>query len=177
VSQGQVDSGLRVAADALAARSNDPDAREHLASIFADLGDVDRLRPLVADMERDAPGREGTLYYAASAEFLQGNFARAAELAEQALRIDPNHARARNLLGAAYASLGQRDRARRAFQASLRANPRDPATYANLGVFELQAANPQEALDYFAEALSLDPDSPTALAGLNDALAAIKARP
>lgn len=176
VSQGQVDGGLRVAADALAARPNDPDAREHLASIFTDLGDVDRLRPLVADMERDAPGREGTLYYAASAVFLQGNFARAAELAEQALKIDPTQARARNLLGAASASLGQRDRARQAFQASLRANPRDPATYANLGVFELQAANPQEALDYFAEALSLDPESPTALAGLNDALAAIKAR-
>ena len=45
-----------------------------------------------------------------------------------------------------------------------------PITYINLGVFELQAANAMVASAYFAEALTLDPTSFTALSGLADSL-------
>ena len=45
----------------------------------------------------------------------------------------PDHARAQNLLGAACATLGRRECAQSAFEASLRADPRDPSTYINLG--------------------------------------------
>jgi superkiller protein 3 len=91
-------------------------------------------------------------------------------LGEQVVAVEPSNARAYNLLGAAYASLREPDRARRAFQASVRANPRDPSTYVNLGVFELQSANPAAAAEHFAEALTLDPGSSLALSGLSDAV-------
>ena len=81
----------------------------------------------------------------------------------------PAHARAQNLLGAACATLGRRECAQSAFEASLTANPRDASTYINLGVFHLQAANPEAAARYFAEALSIDRESSAARSGLAQA--------
>ena len=79
----------------------------------------------------------------------------------------PDHARAQNLLGAACATLNRKDCAQSAFEASLRASPRDPSTYGNLGQFSLQSSNPEAAERYFAEALSIDP----ALAAARDGVA------
>ena len=81
------------------------------------------------------------------------------------------HARAQNLLGAACATLGRRDCAKAAFEASLRANPRDASTYVNAGTFALQNGDAAAAANYFAEALSLDPDAEAARNGLAQARA------
>src|SRR5204863_2978765 len=78
----------------------------------------------------------------------------------------PDHARAQSLLGAACAAGAQRDCAGAAFEAALRANPRDPSAYVNLGLFHLQSANPAAAAAYFAEALTIDPSSAPARSGL-----------
>src|SRR4051794_41259152 len=59
--------------------------------------------------------------------------------------------------GAACATLGRRDCAQAAFEASLRANPRDPSTYINLAQFSIDSDNPVAAARYFADALSIDP--------------------
>ena len=64
------------------------------------------------------------------------------------LGVNPQNAKAHNLLGACLASLGQRDQARDAFQASITANPRDPATYSNLATLELEAGNRDRAAKY-----------------------------
>jgi Flp pilus assembly protein TadD len=84
----------------------------------------------------------------------------------------PDHARAHGLLGAACATLGEPECARAAFEASIRANPRDPATYVNFGTFQLQTGNAQAATESFAEALAIDPTSATARNGLAQARAA-----
>jgi cytochrome c-type biogenesis protein CcmH/NrfG len=65
--------------------------------------------------------------------------------------------------------LGRRDCALAAFDASLRANPRDASTYVNLGLFQLQSANPQRAGEAFAEALTVDPSAAAARQGLAQA--------
>ena len=57
--------------------------------------------------------------------------------------------------------------------AALRANPRDPSTYVNLGVFHLQSADPAAAASYFAEALAIDPASVSARNGLAQSRAAL----
>ena len=64
----------------------------------------------------------------------------------------PDHARAQNLLGAACATLGRRDCAQAAFEASIRANPRDPSSVRERR--QLHAAVrriPRRPRDYFAE--------------------------
>jgi Flp pilus assembly protein TadD len=74
------------------------------------------------------------------------------------------------LLGAASASLGRSEAARAAFEAALTISPRDPVSYTNLGLLDLDAGAPQPATGRFAEALILDPSSTAAIHGLAKAL-------
>ena len=156
-----------MATDALRLTPDDPRAGEQLASIVADAGDADRLEPLAESLAARFPDRPEPQYYRASALFLRGRTEDAMAAVRHVTDSHPDHARAQNLLGAACATLNRRDCAQAAFEASLRASPRDPSTYVNLGQFSLQSSNPDAAARYFAEALSIDP----ALAAARDGLA------
>jgi Flp pilus assembly protein TadD len=145
---------------------------DQVASIFADAGDVSSRTAVVRDLERVAPDSEAALYYAASLNFMSDRPADAVAVAERLRARNGRHARCLNLLGAAYATLGRATDARRAFEASIAADPRDPTAYANLGTFELRAGRADAATDYFAQALTLDPGSTTAQQGLTEAIAA-----
>ena len=147
-----------------------------LASIFGDTGDVDRLRPLATRMQQTHPEREETWYYGALASFLDGNLREAIARAQRVTEMNSQHAAAHNLIGAASATLGQRDRARQAFRASLEADPRDAATYTNLGLLEMESGNLDAAVAYFTESLSLDPYGEVPRANLSAALAALDRR-
>jgi Flp pilus assembly protein TadD len=163
---GAMDQAVAAARQACDIRPIDPAALEQLASLYADVGDAAGLQPVVDELQRRYPDRVATQYYAAASQFLQQQLSDALRLAQQAVATDPTHAAARNLLGAIHASLGHRDEARAAFEAALRLNKRDSATYLNLGLLELSAQNRDRAGAYFAEALSLDPKSAAAREGL-----------
>ena len=79
-------------------------------------------------------------------------------------------ARNYNLLGLAFDALGDHDRARRAFEASLRTTPRQAAVLMNLGNTELKAGRADVAEKRFSEALFLSPTLGPALDGLAEAL-------
>ena len=166
---GGVERALESALETLRAFPEDPRALELLASIGADAGDADLLARVVQDLETRFPARPSTAYYAASLSFIRQDFVRAAALGQRASQEGSVGARALNLVGAAFASLGDRDRARQAFAGSLERDPRDPAGYLNLARLELEAANPQRAASLFAEALLLDPSLADARAGLAEA--------
>jgi spermidine synthase len=166
---GDLDAAIETAAAALRLAPDDPQAGEQLASIVADAGDADRLEPLATALAERFPDRADPRYYQASALFLRGRTEEAIAAARRVVDSYPAHARAQNLLGAACATLGRRECAQSAFEASLTANPRDASTYINLGAFHLQAANPQAAARYFAEALSIDGQSSAARSGLAQA--------
>jgi predicted Zn-dependent protease len=174
---GDFDAAIAAASEALQLAPDDPSTAEQLASILADAGDADRLASIADALLARFPSRRDARYYRAAALFLRGKTEDAIAEVRQVVGADPRHARAQNLLGAACATLGRRDCAQAAFEASLRANPRDPSTYVNLGRFSLQAANPRAAADYFAEALLLDPTSAQARSGLAQARSALGANP
>ena len=163
---GAFDAAVAHAEEAIAAEPDSPRGLESLASILGDAGDADRLRPVVTRMQEIHPEREETVYYAALASFLGGDLPDAIARAREVIRVNPHHAAAHNLMGAANATLGFRDRAREAFRASLDADPRDPGTYTNLAVLEMESGNQDAAVAYFAESLSLDPGNEMARAGL-----------
>ena len=71
---------------------------------------------------------------------------------------------AHNLLGAALATAGRREEARDAFLASLKVEPRDPSTYTNLALLELESGNRAAGLQRLAEALLARSRPPTARA-------------
>ena len=166
--RGDFDGAVDRATEALQIAPDDPHAGEQLASVFADAGDGDRLAALADALVARFPAREDPHYYRAAARFLRGQTQEALDEVRQVVTAHPEHARAQNLLGAACATLGQRDCAESAFKASIRANPRYPSTYVNLGTFYLQTGSPA-AIDSFAEALTLDPTSAAARAGLTQA--------
>jgi spermidine synthase len=163
---GDFEGALQIATDALRLAPDDPRAGEQLASIVADAGDAERLAPLADSLAARFPGRPDPQYYRASALFIRGRTEDAVTAVRQVIDRHPDHARAQNLLGAACATLGRRDCARTAFEASIRANPRDPSTYINIAQFSLETANPDAAAKYFADALSIDPSSVAARHGL-----------
>lgn len=141
-------------------------ALEQVASLLADAGDTVRLDEAVSALERQAPERAPTLYYAAVAQFLHGNPEPAARLAERAILADESFAPVYDLAGAAYTKLGRTGEARRAFERSLDLDAHDSTAYTNLGLLALAAGDRATARGHFAEALWLDPTSETARAGL-----------
>ena len=142
---------------------------EQLASVLSDANDIERLQPVVQRLRRDAPAAESTRYYTAALLFMQGRADLAVPEAEAVVRENPRNALAQNLLGAALASIGERDRARRAFEASLKTNPLSPDTYINLATLEMQAGNRSDAAQRYAEALTLNQASEPARRGLAEA--------
>ncbi len=165
-SLGDFEGAMRAATEALQLTPDDPRAGEQLASVVADAGDGQRLAPLADSLVARFPERPDPHYYRASALFIGGRTEDALAAIRQVTEKHPDHARAQNLLGAACATLGRRDCAQAAFEASLNANPRDPATYINLAQFSLESAKPEAAARYFADALSIDPSSTAARNGL-----------
>jgi spermidine synthase len=166
---GDFDGAIAMATSALQLTPDDPQAGEQLASIVADAGDGDRLGTLAESLAARFPNRPEPQYYRASALFLRGRTEDAMTAVRHVTDSHPEHARAQNLLGAACATLNRRECAQAAFEASLRASPRDPSTYVNLGHFSLQSSNPDAAARYFAEALSIDPELVAARDGLAEA--------
>jgi tetratricopeptide (TPR) repeat protein len=151
-------------------QSPHPDMRamDQLASVFADAGDLPRLASIVKQLEQVAPDSEATVYYSAALQFMSGHADDALHIVS---RFPPKTARQLNLAGAAYGATGRAEEARQAFLQSLQADPRDPATYANLGELEMDHGNPKLASRYVAEAIILDATSARARDGLAKAIA------
>jgi spermidine synthase len=165
-SRGMFDQAVGIAFGIVQTDPNNVRALEQLASILSDLGDVERMRPVVARLRAVAPNAEATHYFTAALLFMEQRLDLAAAEARRVIALNPAHARAHNLLGAVLASLGQAEQARDAFRASLTADSRDPATYTNLATLERQAGNRHLAERYYAEALTLDPANESAQNGL-----------
>lgn len=162
---GAIDKAVDVARAAVQRHPGDPAALEQLASIFSDIGDVDRLSPIVSELQR-FPDRGVSAYYTAAHHFMHGELDRALATVRRALELDPRLARAQNLMGAILATRGDTASARTAFEAALSLDARDPTTYQNLATLEMNSGNVSKAARLFAEALSLDPESQVARAGL-----------
>jgi len=137
-------------------RPADPHAGEQLASIVADAGDASGWSrwPISGGPLSESADPH---YYQASAFFLRGRTEDALTTVHRVTDAHPDMPAPRTSSAPrAPHSVAATARGRR--RASLRADPRDPSTYVNLGRFYLESANPQAAARYFAEALTIDPD-------------------
>jgi spermidine synthase len=165
-SEGAYDEAVRIPLGLLHDNPANVPALEQLASILSDLGDTERMQPVVVSLRQHAPDSEAAHYYSAALLFLEGRTALALDEARRAVELNPANAKAHNLVGACLASQGQRDPARAAFEASIAADPRDPGTYTNLANLERESGNLDRAARYFVEALMIDPSSESARQGL-----------
>jgi Flp pilus assembly protein TadD len=164
--EGAYDQAAGLAFSVVQSDPNNVPALEQLASVLSDVGDLERMRPVVSRLRAVAPSSEAAHYYSAALLFMEERVEPALAEARRVIAINPAHARAQNLMGACLASIGRREEARTAFQASLDSDAKDPATYANLAMLETQAGNHDLAVRYYAEALTLDPNHAAARQGL-----------
>jgi spermidine synthase len=169
-STGDFKGALDQVAPLVASRPQDPRPAEQAASVFADAGDAERLRPVAAQITHRWPDRPAAPYYTGMAAFLAGRLDEAERVARQGITQHPTDVPLHTLLGVASASLARPDAARAAFEKTQVLAPRDPAAYTNLGLLDLEAGAPQSALRRFAEGLILDPSSEVAIRGLAQAL-------
>jgi len=77
---------------------------------------------------------------------------------QQALRLDPNFAKAHNNLGFAYTKQGRLDEAIGEFKEALKLNPNDAVAHNNLGVAYKDQGRLDEAIGESQEALRLNPN-------------------
>ena len=126
------------------------------------------MMPVVSRLRAEAPGSEAAHYYSAALLFIEGRTELALKEAQAVIAGNPGHAKAQNLAGACLASLGQRDQARAAFRASLAADPQGSGDLLKPGNARATGRQPRAGRQYFAEALTVDPTSETARAGLAD---------
>jgi spermidine synthase len=164
--EGAYDQAVALPFSIVQADPSNVAALEQLASVLSDVGDLERMRPVVARLRTVAPASEAAHYYSAALLFMEQRVEPALAEARRVIALNPSHARAQNLLGACLASVGRRGEARTAFQASLDSDSKDPATYTNLAMLETQEGNRALAIRYYAEALTLDPNHAAARQGL-----------
>lgn len=172
--KGDVDGAAAAAQHGAALDPSSDRALDQLVTVLADARNDAALEQLVTLLVRTGATRPVTLYAQMRLAQLRGEFAKAAAIGERLTMsgIDSeNAARDFNLLGGAYDSLGDHQRARTAFEASLRLAPRAPAVLMNLGMTELKAGRSAAAERRFAEALFLYPT----LAPAREALAQARA--
>jgi Flp pilus assembly protein TadD len=169
-SEGNPEEAVRIPFGILQNETSNVPALIQLASVLSDIGDGARLAPVVNRLMAQAPYDAWSNYYAATLAFMQNRPDLALPAARKAVSIDPTNAKALNLVGACLATMGQRDEARKAFQASLAADAKDPGTYNNLATLELQSGNRAKAIQYFSEALTIEPANQAARDGLTNAL-------
>jgi tetratricopeptide (TPR) repeat protein len=87
-----------------------------------------------------------------------GDYLRAANIFEKAIKADPRDAHAQSLLGLAYSRLGKLPKSIRAFRQALRANPGDAGIHFYLGHLYTQLRQWRSAAQEYREAIRLKKD-------------------
>jgi tetratricopeptide (TPR) repeat protein len=171
--RGDVKGAVTAAQHAAALDPSNERALDQLVSALADDGNDAALEQLVGILTQSLRDRPVTTYGQMRLADMRGDFAQAAAFGSRLTTGGgdvENAARNFNLLGIAYANVGDHAAARSAFEASLRIAPRAPAVLMNLGSTELRSGHPSAAAERFSEALFLYPTLKPALDGLAQAL-------
>jgi len=108
------------------------------------------------------PGSSAAWFNLGNAYNSAGQFAKAIQAYQQALRINPEDASAWNNLGTAYADAGQFAKAIEAYQQALRINPEHANAWNNLGVAYADVGQFAKAIEAYQQALRINPEDASA---------------
>ena len=106
-----------------------------------------------------APGDANTPYARGNDYLDSGQFQRAIEDFDEAIRLDAEHVFAYHDRGIAYANLGQLQRAIADLDEAIRLDPRRSEAYSDRGIFYSSLGQPARAIEDFDEAIRLDPQN------------------
>jgi len=107
---GDNQAAISAAIEAVRLGPSDPRPLEQLGSIFADIGDADRLEPLAEQLVSRFPDRKEGFYYRAMAQSLRSRSATALDDAREFTSRFPDYAPAQNLLEHCWRKPARRNR-------------------------------------------------------------------
>jgi tetratricopeptide (TPR) repeat protein len=119
---------------------------------------IKSLEAKVGAGRKEAPIEGGSQYEQGLKFGRAGDYAKAAEAFHQAIRQNPNDAKAYMNLGLTYGKMGRHREASEAFQQAIRLKPDYAQAYNNLGVAYLKLDRLKEAAEAFQQAIRLQPD-------------------
>jgi TolB-like protein/Tfp pilus assembly protein PilF len=128
-----------------------------------------KAEELLRSAMRRAPGDSGAFYFMGLIHRVRGNSGEAAEWFERAVAVNPSHAPAYAMLGAALMRIGRASDGIEYVKYAMRLSPRDPALPIWLrvaGETELELGRLDQAIEYFRQSLALHPHHPYPLAGI-----------
>ena len=108
-------------------------------------------------------------YKRANGYYERGQYDRAIEDYNQAIRLNPNHANAFSNRGATYARKGEYDRAIENYDEAIRLNPKHADAFSNRGVAYGRKGDYDRAVENYDEAIRLNPKHAAALYGRGNA--------
>ncbi|MBT1703346.1 tetratricopeptide repeat protein [Chryseosolibacter indicus] len=117
-------------------------------------------------MMAEAHGLKAAIY------FLDAEFEKALEAADNGLRIDPQNEICLNHRSMALLRLDRKEDHVQADQQALKSNPMNPLTHASVGFGALQKGEYDKAKDHFREALRIDPTNEYARQGMLESIRA-----
>ncbi len=140
--------------------------------LYSDAGELEQARVAAAEAQRLNPTDADATALLAQIEVRDEKWELALDWAQRGLALDAEHTGCANLRAHALTKLRRHDEAAQAIETTLRGDPENPTSHANLGWQKLHAGQPRVALDHFREALRLEPGHDWARAGLVEALKA-----
>jgi spermidine synthase len=156
---------------ALAAAADPRSVRALLlgAEVQEAAGNVDAAEALARRALEISPGDAEAEGFLASASLARGRTDEALGRAEAVLARDRRAPRALEVAAIARAQKGDRDGARRAFEALVEAEPDGWAHLNNFAVFEMEGGDPRAAARLFHQAVSVNPGNVMGYRGLSEA--------
>ncbi len=98
-----------------------------------------------------------------------GQYEKALELFQDAIRLDPDFTEGYNNLGLTYTEVGHEENATDAFKKAIELNPDIPAAYNNLGYVFYRLGSYEEAIEMYNEAIGKSKDNSSAYTNLGNA--------
>ena len=130
-------------------------------------GDLAAAERLYLEVIRRAPELANAYHNLGIVYFMQRKYEGAAEVLEQAIRLDSKLGPAHAMLGLAYYELYRPEKAAKELQAALRLNPSDTNVLIYLGKAELQERDYKAAAKTFEKVAALKPRDPEILYDLS----------
>ena len=130
-----------------------------LADLHLHLGEQDLALAVATRAVRGAPHNWGTFYTRAAVQLGPPNPEPAGALSDslKAVQLAPNEPHTHNMLGMSYAALGQPDRARAAYEASLALDPTNVWAMNNLALLRMRRGRLSGASALLRSGLALSP--------------------
>ncbi len=133
---GDLEAAVEAYEQAIALRPGDPEILNSLAAVYLDQSNFEGAHQIFQRLVGEWPARPDYRANLGVALFFLGQPEAALAACAQALKIDPDFARAYGIMGSIFEDAGDRSQAQRAYREALKRDPNDPKVRGRLRALE-----------------------------------------